>query len=1056
MHAQDSRLSVSDGADLHLPFDAFVRSIAVRRTSPLALFIGAGASVSSGIPSALDCIKEWKRDIFLSKNPDLREQFRELTVPSVLERIQRWLDQQGIYPPDGDASEYSFYIERCYPISEDRRLFFQSKIASARPNSGYELLALLASRQRVSSVWTTNFDGLTSRAASASHVPVYEVGLDSVDRLTRYTVADGLLAVSMHGDYRYDPLKNTAEELQRADAKVRQHLITHLRDTSMLVVGYSGRDESVMTTLKQAYQKPGPGALYWCGYADIPSVSVAELIRIARVAGRTAHFVPAQGFDDLLWRLCVQSLPHEDQTRVRELAASLRAGPPRSPFQLPLWPETGFIKSNAFAVELPAELFEVELTNWPDDRSHWAYADEVSAGNDVVAAPFKGKMLALGTVDGVKTALGTRFKSIARTPIGDQELGYDDGVVVKLLRTALAKSMAAVAGVRFDGRSLLWEPGAVDRATVGGTRYEVHEAAHCSLRRIGGTSYLVLKPTLHITDSAGTKVPKEISQPIVMQMLGYQHNAEFNQVMNRWRNTLFRVATAFEFPSNGAGQFRFVVRKSPVFASVRGQGARAVAIPRQLSAHIRQDGVELPEPKLVFASSRGETNAEETHPIRGITTNYPFDYALTLKGFAPNVTLGMVCPTSLQVPVSRFFNQLHSRQATQPADAEYLVDFPGFEGVFRLPVNVPHPGESRWTSVEEPGSGDHSAEARVLSTNIVRAIEQLHAHGTSAVIIVVPDRWEPWTKIDSDDAKFDLHDFVKAFCVQRGIATQFLRESTLRDPQTCRVMWWLSLALYAKAMRTPWVLRGLNDGTAFVGLGFSLDRNAPRGSHVLLGCSHIYNSRGEGMEYRLSKIENPIMRGKNPFMSQDDAARVGRTIQELYFTARGDLPRRVVIHKQTPFIAEERAGLLDGLRGVNSVDLIEISTTPLRYVASKHLGNGRFDEDQWPVKRGTVVKLDAYSALVWVHGLAAALNPGRKYFQGKRRIPSPLLIRRHVGDTELVTVAEEILALSKMDWNSFDMYQRFPATLQSSGEIARIGALLQRFGNLSYDYRLFI
>ena len=43
-----------------------------------------------------------------------------------------------------------------------------------------------------------------------------------------------------------------------------------------------------------------------------------------------------------------------------------------------------------------------------------------------------------------------------------------------------------------------------------------------------------------------------------------------------------------------------------------------------------------------------------------------------------------------------------------------------------------------------------------------------------------------------------------------------------------------------------------------------------------------------------------------------------------------------------------------------------------------------------------------------------------------------------------------------MNWNTFDLYTKFPATLQSSGEIARIGSLLQRFGTSSYDYRLFI
>lgn len=43
-----------------------------------------------------------------------------------------------------------------------------------------------------------------------------------------------------------------------------------------------------------------------------------------------------------------------------------------------------------------------------------------------------------------------------------------------------------------------------------------------------------------------------------------------------------------------------------------------------------------------------------------------------------------------------------------------------------------------------------------------------------------------------------------------------------------------------------------------------------------------------------------------------------------------------------------------------------------------------------------------------------------------------------------------------MNWNTFDMYTKQPATVQSSGEIARVGALLDRFKPGSYDYRLFI
>lgn len=79
-----------------------------------------------------------------------------------------------------------------------------------------------------------------------------------------------------------------------------------------------------------------------------------------------------------------------------------------------------------------------------------------------------------------------------------------------------------------------------------------------------------------------------------------------------------------------------------------------------------------------------------------------------------------------------------------------------------------------------------------------------------------------------------------------------------------------------------------------------------------------------------------------------------------------------------------------------------------------------------------------------------------KYYQGKRRIPAPLVLRRHAGQSDLNVLAEEILGLSKMNWNTFDLDTKLPATIQSSSQIARIGSLLQRFGSVSYDYRLFM
>src|SRR6202023_781725 len=102
--------------DLLIGLDALIRSIGINRVTPHALLVGAGASISSGVPSAVSCIWEWKRAIFLTRSPGLEVQFAELSLPAVRQKIQRWLDAQRIYPADGAPDEYGVYIQECFPI----------------------------------------------------------------------------------------------------------------------------------------------------------------------------------------------------------------------------------------------------------------------------------------------------------------------------------------------------------------------------------------------------------------------------------------------------------------------------------------------------------------------------------------------------------------------------------------------------------------------------------------------------------------------------------------------------------------------------------------------------------------------------------------------------------------------------------------------------------------------------------------------------------------------------------------------------------------------------
>lgn len=1051
-------------AEIILSLDAFIRSIEIRKTKSHALFIGAGASITSGLPSADACIWEWKRDLFLTSNPGIEEQFSELSLPTVRNRIQLWLDRQGSYPSAGDPEEYGFYIQRCYPIGDDRRAYFQGKVRTARPHVGYKLLCHLNQAGIIHSVWSTNFDGLVARAASTFDITPLEVGLDSQERIPAIVQRGDLLCIALHGDYRYDSLKNTPEELQSQETALRIALIKEVQQHPLIVCGYSGRDISILEALLTGCETPGGGPIYWCGFGDgEPHPKVASLLNHARNHGKQAFYIPGASFDDVMKRLALHCLS-DNKRRAAKADIDQFSSPElfkREPFKLKAYPNNALIKSNCFEIECPSEVLSFELHNWPQEKV-WSWLRAVTNGYPVAAVPFKGRVLSLSTVDQVKTVFGTNLKgAIERTPVAPKELQFENGAITSLLKSALVRAMATTVAIETDGASLMWQKTNYKTLKDGIVNCFLHDAVVVYLRRIGGKLFLVLKPTIKVMDSTGREHDEEISDRVKLAELGYQHNDKFNHVMNKWRKILFTESniSEYEFPVGLASGFKFRVRKSPAFAQIGlPYGGKSVSISEKVLPLIRFQGVELPEPKLLFSDSQGVGTRTDTHPVRGVANNAPYDFSVTRNGLSTFIRVGVVCPRSETGQLRAFLHSLNGVHFPEKTEQDYLVDYPGFQRAFNLPLEIPEPDLAGWVTCNEPEFFDPQKGSLSVAHQITAAIQILQSsYSPHVIIIYFPQRWDSVRGHRSESERFDVHDFVKAYAVQRGISTQFLNEDTVRSRQICRISWFLSLALYVKGMRTPWVLESFDPATAYVGLGFSVDRNAKKGRHVVLGCSHIYSARGQGLQYRLSKIEQPVFRGKNPFMSRDDASRTGETIRQLFYDAQGNLPRRVVLHKSTPFITDEREGLLEGLSGIKEIDMLSIQVdSAQRYVASKIDNSGNLIDDGFPVRRGTVMGLDDYTALLWIHGSADAVKRNWKYYQGKRRIPAPLTITRHAGSASLEQLGSEILGLSKMDWNTFELYTKLPATLQSSSQIARIGSMLHRFGDQSFDYRLFI
>ncbi|MCK9163663.1 MAG: hypothetical protein M0O93_04875, partial [Bacteroidales bacterium] len=231
---------------------------------------------------------------------------------------------------------------------------------------------------------------------------------------------------------------------------------------------------------------------------------------------------------------------------------------------------------------------------------------------------------------------------------------------------------------------------------------------------------------------------------------------------------------------------------------------------------------------------------------------------------------------------------------------------------------------------------------------------------------------------------------------------------------------------------------------------------------IILGCSHIYSSTGEGLKYKLSKISNNKIqwRHKKPHLCYDDAYEFGRGILNLFYESMNELPKRVVIHKRTFFTDEEKQGILDSLSDnsvIESIDLIEINFEDnIKYTASK-IKEGKPEIDGFSISRGTCIQINSKEALLWAHGVIPSVrNPNFNFYPGGRYVPKPLRVIKHYGNGSLEQIANEILGLTKMNWNSLNMYSQLPATISSSNDIARIGKLIDSNSRYEYDYRYFI
>ena len=324
------------------------------RAPRLMWLLGAGVSAASGIPTAGQLVDEFKRLLYCSE-VGVNRRLVDMAEPAAAHKVQAYFDADPRFPPVNSIEEYSAYFELAMPAAKDRRAFLQERLLGRQPSYGHVALAVLMAMQKCRLVWTTNFDPLLADAAA--HVFESTSILTTVEPETAARVAAISeerypIEVKLHGDFRSELLKNTEAELQAQDHRLRSSLVAEARRGGLLVLGYSGRDASVMEALGAALDagEAFPDGLYWCHFGAAPPIDpVVQLLDRATASGVDACLVPSGTADEVLGRvLDVLDVPDGLRGHLDRRQPDRRWSPMRLPPLAGTWPR---VRLNALRLE---------------------------------------------------------------------------------------------------------------------------------------------------------------------------------------------------------------------------------------------------------------------------------------------------------------------------------------------------------------------------------------------------------------------------------------------------------------------------------------------------------------------------------------------------------------------------------------------------------------------------------------------------------------------------------------------------------------------------------
>lgn len=315
--------------------------------------------------------------------------------------------------------------------------------------------------------------------------------------------------------------------------------------------------------------------------------------------------------------------------------------------------------------------------------------------------------------------------------------------------------------------------------------------------------------------------------------------------------------------------------------------------------------------------------------------------------------------------------------------------------------------------------------------------------------IVIPDKiFKSLGSLAMGNKFFNLRRYIKAQLIARNnaIPVQLILENTLtrkgrrRLQEKSMVAWNFVNACYYKNEGTPWTLDIQDKNTCFIGISFNRVINADN-NNVRASIAQAFNYEGKGLVFIGKQFEWDPNRFNTPapHLTFEYASDLISMILREYERFNGIRPTRVVIHKTTDFwtgtinpeFAETeglKKGIKDTLGGDISLDLVTVKSSKFKLLRG---------EGEYPVIRGTFVEIDRSYGILYTTGYI----PYYETYPGMH-IPRPLDVIKFEGDTTITKLSQEILALTKLNFNNCNYYDGLPITIRFA---QKVGEIIQYF-----------